>query len=148
MLWQVQQVQQQCLSGEDVWAADASSSRAGVQQSQHLSVCSSQTRSAESSPASPCCAASAIAGLCLGACSHACAWSLLALMVLWKEVVLLNPPLKPPQELVLAGPLLSICKAPCPLIKRALKPSGGGRFRQAFDRLITRKNYQAFRTSM
>ena len=86
-----------------------------MQRRHHASVCSSHTRSAESSPASP----SATAGLCLGACSHACAWSLLALMVLWKEVVLLNPPLKPPQELVLAGPLLSICKAPSPHIMRA-----------------------------
>ena len=89
-----------------------------MQRRQHASICSSHTRSAESSPASP----SAIACLCLGACSHACAWSLLALMVLWKEVVLLNPPLKPPQELVLAGPLLSICKAPLPRIKQSSSP--------------------------
>ena len=86
---------------------------------QHSSVFISQTRSAVSSPALPCCAASAIAGLCLGACSHACAWSLLELMVLWKEVVLLNPLLKPPQELVLAGPPLSIFEAHSSRLKRA-----------------------------
>ena len=86
---------------------------------QRSSVSTSQTRSAASYPASPSCPASAVPGLCLGACSQASAWSLLELMALWKEAVLLKPPLNPPQELVLAGPPLSICKARPSHIKRA-----------------------------